>query len=117
MSAPMMRIDHTVDSRPIENPARIVVAAPVCDAAATSCTGLRSVEVKYSVRTWMTAARIRPNDTAMPGFQDFMYMSESTSTAAAEMTAERKKPRLMAFIPPSVSLRGDTARIPMIEVT
>ena len=43
-------------------------------------------------------------------------MFEITNTAAAEMTAEMKNPRLMAFIPCSSSLRGATARIPMIDV-
>ena len=41
---------------------------------------------------------------------------EITNTAMAEMTAEMKNPRLIAFIPCSSSLRGATARIPMIEV-
>ena len=33
------------------------------------------------------------------------------------MKAETKKPRLMAFMPDSVSVRGVTAMMPMIEVT
>ncbi len=43
-------IDHTVDSRPLEIPERIVVAGPVRVDAAISCTGCVSVDVKYSVR-------------------------------------------------------------------
>ena len=43
-------------------------------------------------------------------------MFEITNTATAEMTAEMKNPRLIAFMPCSSSLRGATARIPMIEV-
>ena len=46
-----------------------------------------------------------------------MYWWEITNAASAEMMAERKKPRLMAFIPDSVSERGVTAMIPMIDVT
>ena len=55
---------HTVDSMPTENPDRIVVAAPVLDAFAISCTGARVVSVKCCVRTWMTADRARPISTA-----------------------------------------------------
>ncbi len=43
-------------------------------------------------------------------------MLEITKTAAAETAADRKNPRLMAFMPCSSSERGETARIPMIEV-
>ena len=60
---------HTVDSRPTENPDRITVAAPVWEDSATSFTGRLVVEVKCSVRIWMTEARMRPNRTAKNGFQ------------------------------------------------
>src|SRR6185503_11031213 len=99
---------HTVDSRPVANPARMVVAGPVCEASAISCTGLRLVEVKCSVRTWMTEARIRPNSTARNGFQLSMYTFERNATPTAEAAAERKNPRLMAFMPLSFSERGET---------
>ncbi len=38
------------------------------------------------------------------------------NTPTAEANAERKKPRLMDFIPLSVSVRGETAMMPMIDV-
>jgi hypothetical protein len=63
----MMRTAHTVDSRPTENPDRIVVAGPVFVASAISRTGLYFVSVKYCVRTWITLARISPNRTAIAG--------------------------------------------------
>ena len=44
-------------------------------------------------------------------------MPDSTNTATAESNAETKNPRLMDRIPDSVSLRGDTAKMPTIEVT
>jgi hypothetical protein len=63
----MIRIAHTVDSRPTENPDRIVVAGPVCVASAISCTGRNFVSVKYCVRIWITLARINPIRTARAG--------------------------------------------------
>ena len=65
----MISTDHTVDSRPIENPERIVVAGPVTVASAISCTGLNFVSVKYCVRTWITLARSSPITAAAAGFQ------------------------------------------------
>ena len=65
-------IDQTVDSRPTENPLSTVVAGPVTVDSAISCTGRRFVSVKCWVSTWITLARIRPNATAKPGFQEFM---------------------------------------------
>ena len=65
----MIRADHTVDSRPVENPDRIVVAGPVTVDSAISCTGLYFVSVKYWVRTWITLARISPISTAAAGRQ------------------------------------------------
>ena len=41
---------------------------------------------------------------------------ESRATPTAEARAERKNPRLMDFIPLSVSERGETAMIPTIDV-
>ncbi len=38
-------------------------------------------------------------------------------TTTAEITADRKKPRLIAFMPCSSSERGVTAMMPMIDVT
>src|SRR2546428_11579501 len=109
-------IDQTVDSSPIEKPDRIVVAGPVTVASAMSCTGLYLVSVKYCVRTWITLARISPSSTATAGRKESMYTLEITNTARAETAAERKKTRLIAFIPCSVSLRGATARTPRIDV-
>jgi hypothetical protein len=67
ITAAMMRIDQTVDSRPIAKPDRIVVAGPVWVDSAISCTGLYFVSVKYCVRIWITLARISPNRTATAG--------------------------------------------------
>ena len=109
MMSPRSRGSTTRSTRgPTENPASTVVAGPVSVASAISCTGRCFVSVKYCVSTWMTLARIRPNATANAGLSESMYMFEITNTAAAEMTAEMKKPRLMAFIPCSFSLRGAT---------
>ena len=65
----MISTDHTVDSRPIEKPDRIVVAGPVTVDSAISWTGLYFVSVKYCVRTWITLARTSPIATAAAGFQ------------------------------------------------
>ena len=65
----MISTDHTVDSRPIENPERIVVAGPVSVDSAISWTGLYFVSVKYCVRTWITLASTSPIATAAAGFQ------------------------------------------------
>ncbi len=43
--AAITRIAQTVDSRPTENPERIVVAGPVWEDSAISFTGFRLVEV------------------------------------------------------------------------
>ena len=73
MTAPAItRTDQTVDSSPMENPARIVVAWPVTVASAISRTGLCFVSVKYCVRTWMTDARTSPIRTAIAGRKLFM---------------------------------------------
>ena len=70
MIAPaMISTDHTVDSRPIENPDRIVVAGPVTVDSAISWTGLYLVSVKYWVRTWITLASSKPITTAAAGSQ------------------------------------------------
>ena len=43
--------EYTADSKPTEIPAKITVAAPVSEDAATSLTGRLPVSVKYPVRT------------------------------------------------------------------
>jgi hypothetical protein len=105
-----------VDSSPVAKPDRMVVAGPVNDDSAISWTGLRRVDVKCSVRIWITLARSSPMTTATKGRRVSMYSHERRNTPTAEAKAETKNPRLMAFIPCSVSLRGETARIPMIDV-
>src|SRR5919198_1039122 len=105
----MMRIAHTVDSRPVANPDRMTVAGPVTEDSAMSLTGLRVVEVKCSVRTWMRLARTRPMNTAQNTRRSPTYDAAKKTTPTADAAADRKNPRLMAFIPCSVSLRGDTA--------
>ena len=60
----MAMMAHTEDSRPEEMPASTVVAGPVRAASAISCTGVVSVEVKYSVIWLATWARTRPTTTA-----------------------------------------------------
>ena len=67
MAPARISAEYTVDSIPMEMPARIVVAGPVTVASAISCTGLYFVSVKYCVRTWMIAASTRPIETAMAG--------------------------------------------------
>ncbi len=106
--AAITRIAQTVDSRPTENPERIVVAGPVWEDSAISFTGCRSVEVKCSVSRWMTLARTSPMTTDQKTRMSSTYVSATKYTASAERAAEMKKPRLMAFIPCSVSLRGVT---------
>ena len=61
IAAPMTSADHTVDSRPIENPDRIVVAGPVTVDSAISCTGLYFVSVKYCVSIWITRGEHEPD--------------------------------------------------------
>ena len=46
-----------------------------------------------------------------------MYVTEIAITATAEITAEMKKPRLIDFMPCSVSERGVTAMMPTIDAT
>ena len=72
IAPPISRIDHTVDSSPTENPDSTVVAAPVCEDSATSRTGLRVVDVKCSVSSWMPVARPRPMTTAQNGRRSSM---------------------------------------------
>src|SRR5688572_33199108 len=107
---------HTADSRPTEKPLSTVVAGPVTVESATSFTGLNFVSVKYCVMIWITEASTRPIATAMPGRQLSMYTTEMAITSTAEITADRKKPRLIAFMPCSSSERGVTAMMPMIDV-
>jgi hypothetical protein len=115
-AAPISSADHTVDSSPTENPDRIVVAGPVTVDSAISWTGLYFASVKYCVRTWISDARTRPITTAAHGRQSFVTNSEATKTITAERAAEMKNPRLIAFIPCSSSERGETDRIPTIDV-
>src|SRR4029453_9384814 len=116
MTPAMIRIDQTVDPRPIAKPERIVVAGPGWVDLAISWTGLNFVSVKYCVRIWITPARVGRNSTAQGGPRTSMETGLVTKAAAAEIAADRKKPRLIARIPCSSSLRGVTARMPMIEV-
>jgi len=118
-------------------PDRIVVAGPVSEDLAMSWTGLRSVAVKYSVSTWMTAARIRPmivatvaisaglplsRPRASPAMSSSAKlvgrnMNAATATSTADAAAEMKKPRLIAFMPLRSVSRGETAKMPRIEVS
>ncbi len=50
MAAAMAMIAHTLDSSPALMPLSTVVAGPVRADSAISCTGVVSVDVKYSVR-------------------------------------------------------------------
>ncbi len=65
----MAMIAHTLDSRPIEMPASTVVAGPVRVASAICRTGLRSVEVKFSVIRLATFASAMPMSTAQKTFK------------------------------------------------
>ena len=61
----MAMIAHTVDSRPELMPESTAVAGPpVAADSAISCTGLVSVDVKYSVMRDATCASTRPPTTA-----------------------------------------------------
>ena len=64
MTPAITRMAHTVDSSPVANPDRIVVAGPVSEDSAISFTGFRLVDVKCSVSSWITEARIRPKSKA-----------------------------------------------------
>ncbi len=64
MATAMATMAHTVDSRPELMPASTVVAGPVRAASAMSCTGVVSVDVKYSVMRLATWASTRPDTTA-----------------------------------------------------
>ena len=58
-------IAHTDDSRPLLMPASTAVAGPpVAADSAISCTGLVSVDVKYSVMRDAICASTRPATTA-----------------------------------------------------
>src|SRR2546423_9163370 len=65
-SAPeIATIAHTDDSNPMLTPASVAVAGPpVAADSAISCTGLVSVDVKYSVIREATCASTRPVTTA-----------------------------------------------------
>ncbi len=61
----MATIAHTDDSSPLLTPASTAVAGPpVAADSAISCTGLVSVDVKYSVMRDATCASTRPPTTA-----------------------------------------------------
>ena len=61
----MATIAHTDDSRPVLTPESTAVAGPpVAADSAISCTGLVSVDVKYSVMRDATCASTRPPTTA-----------------------------------------------------
>ncbi len=86
---------HTDDSRPIEVPVSTVVAGPPPVAAAMSCTGFVSVDVKYSVMRLAAWASTRPITTAPNMRQPTLliepsglptYTSASTSVATTVST-------------------------------
>src|SRR2546425_11314699 len=104
IAPPITRMAHTVDSSPVANPDRIVVAGPVNDDSAISLTGLRLVEVKCSVKSWITLAGISPNATAQNVRRSFVEAIERRRTPMAGARAGGKKPRVVAFLPCSGSL-------------
>ena len=118
-------------------PDRMTVAAPVPELCPMSRTGLRLVSVKYPVSSWMALASTRPIRTAPSASQRGLpawcrmagsvmplnwlnlagrYVNDAMATPTAEITAETKKPRLMAVMPLRSPLRGRTTKIPMTAV-
>ena len=60
----MRSAEYTADSKPTDTPARMTVAAPVLEEAATSFTGRLPTSVKKPVNIWIAAARRIPITTA-----------------------------------------------------
>src|SRR5947209_6089256 len=111
-SAPQIAtIAHTDDSSPLLTPASTAVAGPpVAADSAISCTGLVSVDVKYSVMRDAICASTRPATTApnirQPTFDNrtsgpsgfFTYTSASTSVPTIVRMPAVRKPRLIGAI-------------------
>ena len=117
---------HTDDSRPIEVPVSTVVAGPPPVAAAMSCTGRVSVDVKYSVMRLATWASTRPITTAPNMRQPTLliepsgfptYASASTSVATTVITPAVRKPRLMGAIADLSLSVARTANTPTIDAS
>jgi hypothetical protein len=87
-------------------PARMTVAAPVCDDLPMSRTGRRVVSVKYPVSAWIAAASTMPMTTAptatsrgLPSTSSTpppksaksagRYTQETAATSTADSRAER----------------------------
>ncbi len=109
-------IAHTEDSSPIATPASVAVAGPpVAADSAISCTGLVSVDVKYSVMRDATCARISPATTApnmrQPTFESLptglpTYTSMSTSVPSTVSSPAVRNPRLIGAIAERSLSRG-----------
>ena len=117
---------HTDDSRPIEVPVSTVVAGPPPVAAAMSCTGRVSVDVKYSVMRLATWASTRPITTAPNMRQPTLliepsglptYTSASTSVDTTVSTPAVRKPRLMGAIADLSLSVARTANTPTIDAS
>ena len=67
MDAAITSVVHTADSNPTAIPERMVVAEPVAVDFLTSCTGLFSVPVKYSVKRSIQIASTIPIVVAANG--------------------------------------------------
>ena len=123
---------------PVEIPDKMTVAAPVSELSPMSRTGLRLVSVKYPVSSWMALASTMPmmhrDDREQPrvpdvvqdrGVGDARQLAElvrqvpergDRPRSISEMTAETKKPRLMAVMPLRSPLRGATTKMPITAV-
>ncbi len=120
-------------------PDRMTVAAPVAELSPdVTGPGGRLVSVKYPVSSWMALARTMPISIAPNAIQlrvaavvqdagigDALELAElvrqveesrRSATPMTEITAEMKKPRLMAVIPLRSPLRGTTEKMPMTAV-
>ncbi len=114
------------------------MAGPVSEDLPMSLTGRRFVSVKYPVSCWIRAARTMPMVTAAnastrgsppcpltaasvtpsgPAYEDGRWTRTATATRTREITAEMKKPRLMAVVPLRSARRGATAKMPITAVT
>ena len=115
MTAAMMRTLQTVDSSPIESPTGSWWPGP-SGWTRRSPAGLNLASVKYWVEDLDDA---REDQAEQHGHRrtEVVHVDRADHEhGAAEIAAEMKKPRLIARMPCSVSLRGVTARIPMIDV-
>ena len=101
IAAEMMSAAHTELSRPSARPEMMLVACPVRLARTTSCTGLYSVLVQYSVHLLSATARTMPmrqhhaTDRLMPGLSGTWYRAcdSSSGVTTNRVSPVRSTPR------------------------